>query len=346
MLHSVLQARQPTPRLERQEVVVLRAFGGPQGFELEDRPMPTPGAHEVRVHVLAVSVQFTDVIIREGKYPGLQQKTPMVLGYDVIGEVDSIGTGVHDVRVGDRVAALTVTGSYARYRTLAAKDVVPVSRALDPAEAAALVLSWTTAYQLLHREAKVKPGQRVLVQGAAGAVGQALVSLAKLANLEVWGTARRDRLDLVTSLGATPIDMNAQSPRDFVPGGFDAVFDGIGAHGFSRSLASVKPGGIVCAFGFSDAVRRGGSMLQVGTSLLRLRLWNAFSQKRAHFYSITAMREKHPDWYRADLETLFGLLSKRAIHPRIAERIRLSDVASAHRRIEVGNLDGKIVIVP
>lgn len=308
--------------------------------------MPTAGSGEVRVRVLAACVQFTDVIIRKGKYPGVKQKPPLVLGYDVIGEIDRVGAGVHGFHVGDRVAALTVTGSYARYRTLAAKDLVRVGRDLDPAEAATLVLSWTTAYQLLHREAKVTAGQRVLVQGAAGAVGQALVSLGKLAKLEVWGTVRHEQADLVSVLGATPIDIVAQTPRDVVPGGFDAVFDGIGAHGFSTSWASVKPGGILCAFGFSDAIRRGGSTLAVATALLRLHVWNALSQKHARFYSVTALREKHPEWYRSDLEALFELLSKRAIRPHVAERIGLADVAAAHRRIEAGHLDGKIVICP
>jgi NADPH:quinone reductase-like Zn-dependent oxidoreductase len=344
-VQTVPRAPQPVQDL-RQEAVVLRQFGRPEGFALEHPPMPTAGSGEVRVRVLAACVQFTDVIIRKGKYPGVKQKPPLVLGYDVIGEIDRVGAGVHGFHVGDRVAALTVTGSYARYRTLAAKDLVRVGRDLDPAEAATLVLSWTTAYQLLHREAKVTAGQRVLVQGAAGAVGQALVSLGKLAKLEVWGTVRHEQADLVSVLGATPIDIVAQTPRDVVPGGFDAVFDGIGAHGFSTSWASVKPGGILCAFGFSDAIRRGGSTLAVATALLRLHVWNALSQKHARFYSVTALREKHPEWYRSDLEALFELLSKRAIRPHVAERIGLADVAAAHRRIEAGHLDGKIVICP
>ncbi len=333
-------------RLEPQEVVVLRSFGGPEGFELRSQAMPAPARGEVRVRVLAACVQFTDVIIRKGAYPGLGQKAPLVLGYDVIGEIDQVGAGDVPFQVGERVAALTVTGSYARYRTLAATDLVRVPRDLDPAEAASLVLSWTTAYQLLHREAQVKAGQRMLVQGAAGAVGQALVSLGKLAGLEVWGTTRREQAELVRSLGAIPIDFARQAPREVVPGGFDVVFDGIGAHGFSGSWACVKRGGMLCAFGFSDAVRHGGSVVALGATLLKLRLWSAFGHARARFYSVTDMRKAHPSWFRADLEALFELSSKRAIAPRVAERIGLADVAAAHRRVEAGHLDGKIVICP
>jgi NADPH:quinone reductase-like Zn-dependent oxidoreductase len=296
--------------------------------------------------VVAACVQFTDVIIRKGKYPGLRQEPPLVLGYDVIGEIDRVGPGGAAFRVGERVAALTVTGSYARYRTLAAADLVRVPRDVDAAEAAALVLSWTTAYQLLHREARVKAGQRVLIHGAGGAVGQALISLGKLAGLEMWGTARGEQADLVRSLGATPIDFAKQAPLDVVPGGFDVVFDGIGEHGFAGSWACVKRGGMLAAFGFSDAVRHGGSVVALGAALLKLRLWNAFGHAHARFFSVTDLREAHPAWFRADLEALFGLLSKRAIAPRVAERIGLAGVAAAHRRVEAGHLDGKIVVCP
>jgi NADPH:quinone reductase-like Zn-dependent oxidoreductase len=192
----------------------------------------------------------------------------------------------------------------------------------------------------------VKSGQRVLVQGAAGAVGQALVVLAKLAGLEVWGTARDAQLEVVRTLGATPIDNRHHDPRAVVAGGFDAVFDGIGAHGFSDSWTCVRTGGTLAAFGFSDAVQHGGSLLTLGATMLRLRLWDAFGHAHARFYSVTELRKNHPEWYRADLETLFRLLAKGSIRPRIAERIGLDGVPAAHARVEGGHLDGKIVICP
>jgi NADPH:quinone reductase-like Zn-dependent oxidoreductase len=333
-------------RLESQQAVVLGAFGGPEWFEVCSQPMPVAQRDEVRVRVLAACVQFTDVIIRKGKYPGLGQTPPLILGYDVIGEIDRVGPGGAEFGLGERVAALTVTGSYARYRTLYASDLVRVPPDVDAAEAATLVLSWTTAYQLLHRVAHVKSGQRVLIQGAAGAVGQALVALGKLAGLKMWGSTRRAQEDLVQSMGATPIDFARQIPRDVVPEGFDAVFDGIGERGFEGSWANVKPGGILCAFGFSDAVKRGGSTFALGAELLKLRLWNVFGHGRARFYSVTSMRRRHPSWFRTDLNALFELLSKRAIAPRVAERIGLADVADAHRRLEKGHLNGKIVLCP
>lgn len=331
----------------RQEVVILSRFGGPEGFELVETVPPVAGVGEVRVRVLAASVQFTDVILRKGKYPGLSEKPPIVLGYDVVGEINQVGPGVAGFEVGERVADLTVTGSYARYRTLRADRVTRVPIDVDPAEADALILSWLTAYQLLHRVARVRRGQAVLIRGAAGAVGQALVSLGRLAGLRMWGTARASHAELVRSLGATPIDYRNEDVHAIMPEGFDVVFDGIGEQAFAPSWRLVRKGGMLCSFGFSSAVRRGASMSGVGWSLLRVQLWNVLSlTKAAHFYSVTAFRRKHPDLYRTDLGRLFQLLSDGAIKPRVADRIGLEGVPDAHRRIEAGGLDGKIIICP
>src|SRR5262249_33341438 len=114
---------------------------------------------------------------------------------------------------------------------------------------------WTTAYQLLHRSARVRCGQRVLVHGAAGAVGQALLVLGKLAGLELWGTARGEHAALVRELGATPIDYQREDFTRVLPSGFDVVFDGIGEDGFRRSFAALKPGGVLCAYGYTRACR-------------------------------------------------------------------------------------------
>src|SRR5262249_38983397 len=175
----------------RNQVIRVRRFGGPDGLELADAPLPTADRGEVRVRVLASGLEYTDVVIRRHLYPQtMRRRPPFVLGYDVIGEIDQLGDGVSGFQVGDRVADMTVLGSTAAYRTLRARDLTRVPAGVDAAEAAALILSWTTAYQLLHRTGRAQPGQRVLVQGAAGAVGQALLVLGRLAGLELWGTAR------------------------------------------------------------------------------------------------------------------------------------------------------------
>ena len=330
-----------------QRVVMLSKFGGPDGFAVVDRPMPEPGAGEVLVKVLAASVQFTDVMLRKGQYPDLKEKPPLVLGYDLIGEIVKAGPGVVSPSVGQRVADLTVTGSYAQYRTLDAGRVVIVEPALDPVEVTALVLSWMTAYQLLHRDACVRRGQKLLVIGAAGAVGQALLVLGKLAGCEMWGAARTRHADVVRALGATHVDSDSADFAQALPGGFDAAFDGIGEQGFSRTWRAVGPRGHLSAFGVSAAIQRNLSIVRVGLWLARLWLWNLVSVSRsAGFYSITTMRSKHPDWFVADFGQLLGMLKRGQIKPRVADRIGLDAVAEAHTRIERGGLEGKIVLVP
>jgi NADPH:quinone reductase len=327
--------------------MLLQKFGGPDGLGVVERPMPMPAPGEVLVKVLAASVQFTDVILRKGQYPDLKDKPPLVLGYDLVGEVVKVGPGVHGVSIGQRVADLTMIGSYAQYRTLEADRVTVVDPALDACEATTLVLSWMIAYQLLHRDARVRKSQRLLVIGAAGAVGQALAVLGKLSGCEVWGAAHARHADLVRSLGATHVDSDHADFAKVLPAGFDVVFDGIGESGFSRAWRAVGDQGRLSAYGFSAGVKSNAPLALVGLWFAKLWWWNTFSAARtASFVSITSLRKKHPEWFVADLGTLLGMLARGEIKPRIAERIGLDAVADAHVRLERGGLEGKIVLVP
>jgi NADPH2:quinone reductase len=332
----------------RNRVVQLRRFGGPEELEVVDAPLPAAGRGEVRVRVLASSIQYTDVLIRRRLYPQTSfRRPPFVMGYDVVGKVDQLGDGIRNLQIGDCVADMTVIGSNADYRTLRADRVSRVPAAVDAAEAATLILSWTTAYQLLHRAAQVQRGQRVLVHGAAGAVGQALLALGREAGLEMWGAARGEHAALIRAFGASPIDYQREDFTRVLPGGFDVVFDGIGEEGYRRSFAALKEGGLVCAYGYSAGVQAQRRMSIIMMWIARLYLWRFLpGGKRGLFYSINLMRAQHPAWFREDLERLFGLLATRAIQPRVAERISFDEVAEAHRRLEAGGLEGKLVLCP
>jgi len=280
----------------RNRVIQVRDFGGPDGLQVVDAPLPAAGRREVRVRVLASSLNYTDVLIRRHLYPQTaRRQPPFVLGYDVVGEIDQVGDGVREFQVGDRVADMTVVGSNAAYRTLRADRLTRVPAGVDAAEAATLILSWTTAYQLLHRAAGAQQGQRVLVQGAAGAVGQALLALGRLAGLELWGAARSEHAALIRELGATPIDYQHEDFTRVLPGGFDVVFDGIGEDGYRRSFAALKRGGLLCAIGYSAGVQARRSMLSLLMWIARLYLWRWLpGGKRARFYSINVMRARRP----------------------------------------------------
>ena len=332
----------------RNRVVQLSRFGGPEQLEVVDAPLPAVGRGEVRVRVLASGLEYTDTLIRRHLYPQTaSRRPPFVMGYDVVGEIDQLGQGVTGFQLGERVADMTVLGSNAAYRTLQASHLTPVPVGVDATEAATLILSWMTAYQLLHRAAKVQRGQRVLVHGAAGAVGQALLMLGGMAGLQLWGGANGMHAALIRQLGATPIDYRRENFTRVLPGGFDVVFDGIGEDGYRRSLAALKPGGLLCAYGYSAGVQGQQRMLTMLMWIGRLYLWRWLpGGRRAFFYSINAMRLRHPGWFTEDLKRLFALLASGAIMPRVAERIPLDEVAEAHRRLEAGGLEGKLVLCP
>jgi NADPH:quinone reductase len=340
--------RNPTMKESRNRVVQVRRFGAADELQVVDAPVPTAGRGEVRVRVLASGMEYTDTLIRRHLYPQTSaRRPPFVMGYDVVGEIDQVGAGVSGFAVGDRVADMTVVGSNAGYLTLRADHLTRVPPGVDPAEAATLILSWMTAYQLLHRAARVQPGQRVLVHGAAGAVGQALLVLGKLAGVALWGAARGAHAALVRELGATPIDYQHEDFTRVLPGGFDVVLDGIGEDGYRRSLAALAPGGLLVAYGYSAGVQAQRRMLTMLGWIARLYLsrWLP-GRKRAFFYSINVMRARHPAWFKQDLERLFGLLATGAIRPRVAGRISFDEVAEAHRRLETGGLEGKLVLCP
>ncbi|HWE20838.1 MAG TPA: medium chain dehydrogenase/reductase family protein, partial [Hyphomicrobiaceae bacterium] len=327
----------------RNRVVQLSRYGEPDELQVIEVPLPVAGPGEVRVRLLASGIEYTDVVIRRHLYAQtMLRRPPFVMGYDVVGEIDQLGDAVSGFQIGDRVADMTVVGSNAAYRTLRAEDLSRVPAGVDAAEAAALVLSWTTAYQLFHRAARVQRGQRVLVQGAAGAVGQALLTLGKMAGLELWGTARGEHAAIVRNLGATPIDYQREDFRRVVPGGFDVVFDGVGMDGYKGSLAALKRGGLVFAYGYTASVQPERGPLTILMWLARrylqsLSTW-LVAGKRTRIYSINLMRAQHPAWFKEDLERLFGLLATGAIRPRVAERISFDQVADAHRRLEAGGL--------
>lgn len=328
--------------------VIITGFGGPEVLKIvEESAIPEPQLGEVRIKVLVTSAAFTDVMIRKGKYPDVKDKPPFSPGYDVVGVVDKLGDGVTRFKEGQRVADLTIIGGYSEYLCLPASRLTPVPDSLDPAEAVSLVLSYVTAYQMLHRIAKVTKGQRILVHGAGGAVGTAMLQLGKLLDLELYGTASNSKHELVARQGATPIDYQRENWVErllsLTGDGVDVVFDPIGGDSFKRSFGVLRRGGILVAYGFYNAVMgKGGS---IPLDFIRLKLWNILPNGRSTtFYSIGALRQKQPDWFSEDLTRLFDLLVKGQIEPVIAARMPLAEVRRAHELIERAEVQGKIVL--
>lgn len=336
--------------------VVIRAHGGPEVLAVveEDIPLPRPG--EVRVRVLATGVAFADILMRYGLYPGVPP-LPFAPGYDIVGDIDALGGGVSNLSVGDRVAALTQWGGYARYLCLPANRLTPVPAQLDPAEAVSLVLNYTTAYQMIHRLAVLQSGQRMLVHGGAGGVGTAALQIGRLANLEMYATASRGKHDLITALGARPIDYRSEN---FVARimqmtgnqGVDAVLDPVGGTNWWRSYqtlrsAGAQPRGMLVGYGISAALRDGRPSKLIGAaSFALLGLLSMLpGGKRAQWYNIATLKKKRHEWFREDLTQLFALLAEKKIQPEIAERLPLREAARAHEMLEHARVAGKIVLL-
>src|SRR5881296_4680768 len=198
--------------------------------------------------------------MREGVHPETPP-LPFTPGWDLVGVVDRLGDGISVFEPGQVVAALPITGAYAEFVSLPQRELVLVPSGLDAAEAVSLILNYTTAYQMLHRSAKVRSGQRVLIHGAAGGVGSALLQLGRLAGLEMYGTCSSRGAAAVADLGGIPIDYQHQ---DFVKEihrltseGVDVVFDGIGGTHIWRSRKALRPGGRVVAYGLTSSLRGG-----------------------------------------------------------------------------------------
>lgn len=344
----------------RHKRIMVTRYGGADELRVIEEERPEPKDGEVRVRVQAAGVSLPDIMMREGIHPETP-KLPFTPGWDLVGIVDRLGNGVSGIEPGQIVAALPITGSYAEFVCLPQSELVPVPAGLDAAEAVSLVLNYVTAYQMLHRSAKVRPGQRVLIHGAAGGVGTALLQLGSLAGLEMYGTCSSAAASAVSDLGGTPIDYQHQ---DFVKEirrltgyGVDAVFDGIGGANIWRSRKALCPGGKVVAFGLTSSLREGRSAS--GRSGRRHRFreirifglyiaagWLLPGRKRVVPYSIQWLKRLKPALFRQDLTALLDLLQQKRIKPLIAERFPLDEAREAHELLGKGGVTGKIVLVP
>jgi NADPH:quinone reductase len=339
--------------------IIVSHYGGPEELRAVEEECPEPKKGEVRVRVLAAGVALPDVMMREGIHPETPS-LPFTPGWDLVGVVDRLGDGVSGIEPGQIVAALPIHGAYAEFVSLPQRELVPVPPGLDPAEAVSLVLNYITAYQMLHRSAKVRSGQRVLIHGAAGGVGSALLQLGGLAGLGMYGTCSSRGASAVSGLGGIPIDYEHQ---DFVNemhrltrDGVDAVFDGIGGTHMWRSRKALRPGGRVVVYGLTSSLR--GGRLASGGSGRRNRYgemrifalyiaggWLLPGRKRVILYSIQWLKRLRPALFRQDLTALFGLLEQKKIKPLIAQRFPLVEAKQAHELLGKGGVTGKIVLV-
>lgn len=274
--------------------------------------------------------------------------------------MDGLGAGISGIEPGQIVAAMPIHGAYAEFICVRRRELVPVPAGLDPAEAVSLILNYITAYQMIHRSANVRPGQRVLIHGAAGGVGSALLQLGHLAGLGMYGTCSARGASAVSDLGGIPIDYRDQdfvgAIRRLTSEGVDAVFDPIGGAHTWHSRQALRPGGRVVAYGNTTSLRGEGP--SSGRPGRRNRLhgipvyvlyiaggWLLPGRKRIVPYSIQTLKRLRPALFRQDLITLLDLLGYEKIKPLIAQRFPLVEARQAQELLGKGGVTGKIVLV-
>ncbi|HWG13632.1 MAG TPA: medium chain dehydrogenase/reductase family protein [Streptosporangiaceae bacterium] len=335
--------------------VVLPGVVEPSGLQLRQRTLPPPAAGQVLVRVEAAGVSFAEQGMRRNRYPG-QPKFPFVPGYDLIGVVTATGPDVDRGWTGKRVAALTKTGGWASHALIPAVTLVEVPDGVDPAEAETLVVNGITAWQLLHRSARVQGGQTVLVHGANGGVGSTLAQLARHAGARVIGMASPKHHDQLRALGVEPLDYHdpdlAARVRELAPDGVDAVFDHLGLASARRSYRLLARGGTLVAYGQAAQRDTQTPMLLLFVPLLtQLALWNYLpTGRRASFYNVWGGHRANPGRFwarlRSDLGQVLGLLRDGILTAQVAARMPLTEVTAAMELAESHTVVGKVILEP
>lgn len=335
--------------------VVLPGRVEPEGLELRRGAVPAAGPGQVVIRMEATGVSFAEQQMRRGRYYD-QPAFPFVPGYDLVGRVLATGEGVEPRLAGTRVAALVKVGGWASHVTVDAADLVEVPHGVGAAEAETLVVNGITAWQMLHRKARVRSGQTILVHGANGGVGSVLLQLAQAAGVKVIGTASARHHDALRERGVVPIDYRTEDVaarvRELAPGGVDAVFDHVGGRGIVDSWRLLAPGGTLVSYGSASTRDDEGSKQWPVLKLLgRVWLWNALpNRRRAYFFNVWAGRALSKDRFRArlrtDLTQVFSALQRGDVTPQIAARLPLTRVSDALRLAESGTVAGKIVLTP
>ncbi|HNB42398.1 MAG TPA: zinc-binding dehydrogenase [Anaerolineales bacterium] len=326
--------------------VVITEHGSPAVLQIIETPIPEPKANEVRIKVSVTDITWADTMARRGQYP-TKNKIPYAPGYDIVGAVDKIGAGVSSSVLNQRMAALLPNmGAYAEYVCVPQSLLVPVPDQLDSAQAVGVILNGLTAYAALHKFAKIKAGEKILITGAAGGLGTMLIQLAKLAGLDVYGSASTGKLTLVQELGATPLDYKTEDIpariQQLSNGGVDVVIDLAGES--SAALSSLCDGGRIITVGSLSMKDKSPMQMLAGLFGTVYRSLMNPKKKIKFFGSLPPMVEKDPAWYRATMSKLFNLVVEQKLKVIIAKRLPLIEATQGHALLESGTVSGKIVL--
>ncbi len=333
--------------------LVITQHGSPEVLKVLDRPDPEVGPGEVRIAVKAAGVNFSDLLARVGMYPDAP-KPPSVIGYEVAGDVESVGDGVESLKPGDRVIAGSRFGGQAELVTVNAGDVFRLPDGWSYEKGAAVPVVYVTAYAGMIRYGNVLAGERVLIHAAAGGVGIAATQIGKHLGAELYGTASASKHDAIRSFGIEqPIDYHTQ---DFVKEirritgekrPLDLVMDAIGGNSFRKSWSVLRAGGRLVAFGVSES--GGGERREIGKALKMLATSPVFpvlsmmrdSKSVIGLNMLTLQDTKGLGDYT---QPLTALMEQGVIDPVVAEAFPIEKAADAHRYLSERKNIGKVVL--
>jgi NADPH:quinone reductase-like Zn-dependent oxidoreductase len=340
--------------------VVITEHGGPEVLKVEERPDPSVGPGEVRIVVKAAGINFADTLARTGLYPDAP-KVPCVVGYEVAGEVDSVGAGVESVKPGDRVLAGTRFNGQAELVTVPENMVYELPDRLSFEEGAAFPVNYATAQAGLVVMGGLKAGERVLIHAAAGGVGISATQIAARIGAEVFGTASASKHDAIRAQGVDhAIDYRSQDfaeeVRRITGGqGIDVAFDALGPSSFRKDYKLLRPGGRLIMYGASEV--QTGDRRSVSTALRTLAK-SPFSSM-PWWKGLGVMNENKGvfglnmlSWWDAEgsldrvIEPLIPELRQGQLKPVVAEAFSFDRAPDAHRFIAERRNIGKVVLVP
>jgi NADPH:quinone reductase-like Zn-dependent oxidoreductase len=341
--------------------VVLTRHGPPDVLQVEERPDPPVGPGEVRVAVKAAGINFADTLARIGLYPDAP-KVPCVVGYEVAGEIESVGDGVELHRVGDRVIAATRFNGQAELVTVPAENAFPLPKKLSFEEGAAFPINYATAYAALVIMGGLKQGERVLIHAAAGGVGISATQVAKGIGAEIFGTASGSKHDAIREQGVEhPIDYRTLDFEDEVRKitggeGVDVIMDALGPTSFRKDYRLLRQGGRLIMYGLSE-VQSGSGKRDIPAalwSLARMPLatmpwWKSLGvmneNKGVFGLNMLHWWDREGNFDRV-IEPLLEALDKGDLKPVVAEAFPFDRAPEAHRMIEERRNVGKVVLVP
>jgi NADPH:quinone reductase-like Zn-dependent oxidoreductase len=340
--------------------VVQTRNGGPEVLKVEERPDPEVGPGEVRIAVRAAGINFADTMARVGLYPDAP-KPPCVMGYEVAGEIESVGEGVSEHAIGDRVFAGIRFGGQAELISVPADQAFPLPERLSFEQGAALVVNYSTAYAAMMIMGSLREGDRVLIHAAAGGVGIAATQIARNARAEIFGTASPSKHDAIREQGVfhpidyRSLDFEAEVMRITEDEGVDLIIDALGPTSFRKDYRLLRPGGRLVMYGLSEATKEGKRNLPATLRglakmpLATMPWWKSLTMMNENkgVFGLNMLKwwDDEGSLDRA-LKPLLADLESGRLDPVVAEAFPFEKAGDAHRFIAERRNVGKVVLLP